>query len=175
MKRNIKTLAIIFSVVLNIVFTGAYLYHRSDTDLSIDHHFTNRRHLLYEELNLSQEQLDKIEPIRDRFHAFLDQQGHAIQDNRLELVDLLARENPDRKEIDDKQKKIRALQGQMQEKVIDHLLEGSRIFTTEQRAKFFALLKGRIETNEEGFPRRSGLRRVLGNDESTRRRENEPK
>ncbi len=153
MKRNIKTLAIIFSVVLNIVFTGAYLYHRLDTDLSIDHHFANRRHLLYEELNLSQEQLNRIEPIRDRFHAFLDLQGYAIQEKRLELVDLLARENPDRKEIDDKQKKIRALQGQMQAKVIDHLLEESRIFTTEQRTKFFALIKGRIEKNDNPRPR----------------------
>jgi len=153
MKKNIKTLAIIFSVVLNIVFTGTYLYHRSGMHLSIDHHLTNRRILLYEELDLSREQLDKIEPIRDRFHAFLNQQGHAIQDRRLALIDLLAKENPDRKGIDDKQKEIQTLQGQMQAQVIDHLLEESRIFTPEQRAKFFALIKGRIEKNDSLRPR----------------------
>ncbi len=152
MKKNLKTLAIIFSVVLNIVFIGSYFYHKSDL-FPLTGHQANHNRLLYEELNLSLEQLDKIEPIRDRFHAFLDQQGHAIKERRLELIDLLARENPDRKEIDDKQKKIRTLQGQMQAKVIDHLLEESRIFTTEQRKKFFEIIKGRIEKSDGPRPR----------------------
>ena len=152
MKKNIKILAIIFSVVLNIVFLGSYLYHKFGLHLSPGHQMNHNR-LICEELNLSREQLKKFEPVRDRFHAFISQQGHAIKDKQLELIDLLTKENPDREAIGAKQKEIHTLQGQMQAKVIDHLLEEREIFTVEQREKFFALIKGRIEKSESPRPR----------------------
>ena len=152
MKKNLKTLAIIFSIVLNLVFIGTYFYHQFDqqplTGPQGDH---NR--FLVEELNLSREQIDRFAPIRDRFHAFLSRQEHAIKDKQLELISLLAKENPDREAVDVKQKEIQTLQRQMQAKVIDHLLEESGIFTSEQRQRFFALIKGRIEKSVNPHPR----------------------
>lgn len=152
MTKNLKTLAIIFSVVLNIVFTGSYFYHKANL-LQLMGHRTNHNRLLYEELNLSREQLDRFGPARDRFHAFVNELGRKIKFKQLELIDVLAMENPDRSAITAKEKDIRGLQQQMQAKVIDHLLEESSLFTPEQRGKFFALIKERIEKSNGPHPR----------------------
>lgn len=152
MKKNLKILAIIFSVVLNVVFIGSYSFHKVDR-LHMTGHNGNHNRFLIKELNLSQEQLDVFDPIRKRFHAFIDQQGRAIRDKQLELIGLLAIKNPDRKAIDVKQKEIQAMQRQMQTRVIDHFIEESGIFTPEQREKFFGLIRKRIEKSEAPRPR----------------------
>ena len=144
MKRNLKILAITFSVALNLVFIGSYLYHNSGLFLPLAGHPANRDRPLYEELDLGRDQLARIAPLRDSFHAFVNEQGGKIKAKRLELIGLLAVERPDRRAIASKQGEIQALQLEMQARVIDHLLEESRIFTPEQRQRFFALIKGRI-------------------------------
>lgn len=152
MKKNLKTLGIIFSVALNIVFIGSYVYHRSVAPFISDQN-THHHRLLYEELNLSREQLDRFRPIRDNFHAFLNKQGRKIKAERLELIDLLAKKDPNRRAINAKQEEIQILQQQMQAKVIAHLLEEGKIFTPEQRKEFFGLIRDRIEKSESPRPR----------------------
>jgi len=152
MKKNLKILAIIFSVALNIVFIGSYFYYRS-CPLAVRGHQANNNRLLYEELNLSREQLERFGPLRDRFHAFVNEQGRKIKAGQLELIDLLVGEAPDRKAIAVKRKEIQTLQGQMQTGVIDHLLDESGFFTPEQRRKFFALIKERMGKSSGPRPR----------------------
>ena len=152
MKKNLKTLGIIFSVALNIVFIGSYVYHRSVVPFISDQNAHHHR-LLYEELSLSREQLDRFRPIRDNFHAFLNQQGRKITAERLGLIDLLAKKDPNRQAIEAKQEEIQVLQQQMQAKVIAHLLEEDKIFTPEQREEFFGLIRDRIEKGENPRPR----------------------
>ena len=152
MKKNLKALCIIFSVVLNIAFIGSYVYHKSGLLAPAVRH-ANHNRLLCEKLNLSREQLERFGPLRDSFHAFVNEQGRKIQAKQLELIDLLTREHPGRLAINAKQEEIQALQRQMQAKVIDHLLEESRLFTLEQRQKFFALMKRRIEKSSTPRPR----------------------
>jgi len=146
MKKQLGTLAVVFSVVLNLAFIGSRVYHASGL-----FHAANRaaRHdrPLYEGLGLDRDQLDKFTPLRDRFHAFVTEQGRTIKTKQLEFVDLLAGENPDRRAIDAKQEEIQVLQRRMQTKVTDHLLDESKILTPEQRRKFFDLIKSRIETS----------------------------
>jgi Spy/CpxP family protein refolding chaperone len=152
MKRNLATLGIIFSVVLNVAFVGSFLLQESGL-FSRAARGTPRSCLLYEELNLTPEQLEKFAPLRDDFHAFVDLRGRQIKSKRLELIDLLAIGEPARKEIDAGQKEIRVLQRRMQAKVIDHLLEESKILTHEQRERFFALIRARIEKSAAPRPR----------------------
>ena len=149
--KNFKILAITFSVILNIVFMGSSLYHGVGplTPAAQQGH----KRPLYEELGLSRAQLKKIKPIRDNFHAFVNDQGRRIKVKELELVALLAKQRPNRRALAAKQEEIRALQRQMQTKVIDHFLEESRIFTREQRVKLFTLIRGRIEKNGSPRPR----------------------
>jgi len=157
MKNNFKILAVTFSVALNIVFIGSYFYHESSLS-PLSGRQGEHDHPLYEELNLGRDQLDRFKPLRDSFHAFVNEQGRKIKAKQLGLVDLLAKEKPDRRAIDAQQEEIQSLQRQMQASVIDHLLEESRIFTTEQRQRFFALIKGRIK--ESSGPRPQWMSRT---------------
>jgi len=152
MKKNLKILAIIFSVVLNIVFIGSYFYYRSGPLAQMGRQ-ANHNRLLYEELNLDRDQLDRLKPLRNSFHAFVNEQGRKIKARRLELISLMSEQNPDGRAIDAKQEEIQALQRQMQTKVIDHLLEERGILTPAQRQKFFALIKERIEKSSGPRPR----------------------
>jgi len=142
--KNLKILAIVFSVALNVAFVGSYLYSRfgasADVARQADHH-----RLLYQELDLDRDQLDRLKPLRDSFHAFVNEQGQRIKAKQLELVGLLAQEKPDRRAIAATQQEIQTLQRQMQAEVISHLLEESRIFTPKQRQRFFLLIRQRIE------------------------------
>jgi len=150
--KNLKTLAIIFSVVLNIVFIGSSFYHSSGR-LALADHQVKHAHPLYAELELSRAQIDRLEPLRDSFHAFVNEQGRKIKVKQLEFVGLLAKEKAGRNAIEAKQEEIQVLQRQMQARVTDHLLEESRLFTPEQRQKFFALIKERIEKSDGARPR----------------------
>jgi len=152
MKNNLKILAIVFSVVLNMAFIGSYLYSRSGASAQVARQADHSR-LLYQELSLDRDQLDRLKPLRDSFHAFVNEQGQRIKAKQLELVDLLAQEKPDRRAIAAKQERIQALQRQMQAEVIDHLLEESSIFTPRQRQRFFTLMKERIEGSVGPRPR----------------------
>jgi len=152
MKGKIKVLAVIFSVVLNIVFIGSYFYHKADL-LPLTGRRTNYNRPLYEELHLNRQQLDRFMSGRDKFHAFINGQGRKIKARQLELIGLLAMDNPNRLMITAKKKKIQALQQQLQARVIGHLLEESRILTPRQRQKFFDLIKGRIKESNGPRPR----------------------
>jgi len=152
MKKNIKMLAIIFSVVLNIVFSASYFYRQADRRYFRAHQ-TGHHRPLYEELDLTRTQRNRFASARDSFHAFILAQGRKIKGKQLELIDLLDNPDPDRRAIDTRQKEIQALQQQMQDKVIAHLLEESGMLRPEQRQKFFALIKERIEKSRSRRPR----------------------
>lgn len=152
MKKNLKMLAIIFSVALNIVFVGSYFYYQSVLFYR-KQHALNRNHLLYEDLDLTRAQRTRFASTRDSFHAFIRAQGRKIKIKQLALITLLAGKNPDRGAIDAKQHEIQTLQRQMQTQVIGHLLEESGMLRPQQRQRFFALIKRRIEKSRSLRPR----------------------
>jgi Spy/CpxP family protein refolding chaperone len=134
MRRHIKTLAVIFSVALNLAFLVGYGVRR----------FSDRPRFAYEDLDLSEDQRVRIEAGRDRFLSALNDIGDRIIAKHLELMDLIAAEPTDRQAVEGKFQEIHSLQQSMQSNVMEHLLEDKQILTPEQRAKFFALLKSRI-------------------------------
>lgn len=140
MKKSIKTLAVVFSVALNIAFLAGYGLRK----------LSDRPKFAYEELNLSPEQRKHIEDARDRFLGAINELGDRILSRQIELIDLVAAEPVDRQAIEAKFEQIHALQQTMQQRVVEHLLENKQTLTPEQRAKFFAVLKTRIL--EQGAP-----------------------
>jgi Spy/CpxP family protein refolding chaperone len=149
MKDNLKNLLLIFSIMLNIVFVGGTSYF-SFSSSSIASKPAPSCPFLYQELNLTTEQLNKVEPARDRFHGRLSEIGGDIKTRQLRLVDLLAAPEPDRKGVEDVQQEIKTLQQTMQDTIISHILEQARVFTPEQRIRFFELMKDRIEHSQPG-------------------------
>jgi len=147
MKENLKNLVFIFSIALNIVFLGGTSYYRLTSGSSAAKPAPNCP-FLYQELNLTKEQLSRIEPARDRFHQRLSEIGGDIKTRQLRLIDLLAAPNLNRKAVEDMQQEIETLQQTMQNTTISHIMEQTGVFSPEQRSRFFELMKGRIERGQ---------------------------
>jgi len=150
MKNNLLRLAILFSVVLNVAFLGTYLYKAGPRWMRVDH--PQSEVLPFQSLHLTQEQKKKFDPIRLKFHEQVGEISGEIKREQLRLVDLLAQSEPDLNSVRETQMRIRDLQRRMQDTVIGHLIEESAIFTTDQRARFFRILRERIEKAERACP-----------------------
>lgn len=151
MRKNLKTLAVLFSVVLNIAFVTFAAYWRWSF-ANVPQSPSGKGALLYEQLDLTAEQLRQFAPLRDRFHAQMSRIGNEIRAKQVELIDLLAVPSPERQAIHAQQERIRDLQRAMQDAVVSHILEESKVFTGEQRMKFFQLLKERSQLNGRPCP-----------------------
>ncbi len=151
MKKNLLSIFMLFSVTLNLVFVGSYLYHKFIHPAAYEGPACNGQ-LIYRELNLSSEQISRFAPERDRFHAFVDHQSRLIREAEIELIDFLSADSPDREAIEKKQKQIQSLQQALQKRVIEHLLREAEILTPRQRARFFGLIKERIIHSPAGRP-----------------------
>jgi Spy/CpxP family protein refolding chaperone len=141
-KQSIKTLAVVFSVALNIAFVAGYGVRK----------LSDRPKFAYEQLDLSQEQRKKIEPARDRFLRTVNEIGNTIVLQQIETMDLIAADSVDRRAINAKFQEIQLLQQSMHQQVVEHLLEHKQIFTPEQQARFFAVLKSRIREQSAPGP-----------------------
>jgi Spy/CpxP family protein refolding chaperone len=139
-KTNIKTLAVIFSVILNIAFVAGYVARI----------FSERPTFAYEELELSNDQRTRFEAARNRFLPILNENTDKIIRRHIELMDLIAAEPVDRQAIDSKFQEIRSVQRSMANSVVEHLLEDKQILQPDQQEKFFAVLKSRIQ--KQGAP-----------------------
>jgi len=150
MKGNLRCLAILFSVVLNISFLGAYLYRAAPRWVGRDQ--PRGDVFPYQALHLTQEQERNFDPVRRKFHTRMHDVGSEIKREQLKLVDLLAQSEQNLRSVRATQEKILELQRGMQDVVIDHLIEESAIFTADQRAQFFRILRERIEKAEPASP-----------------------
>jgi Spy/CpxP family protein refolding chaperone len=150
MKDNIKRILCMASVALNVVFATTYVTYKLPSLAGRDQPAPNAP--LYLQLDLTPDQLTRFEEERDRFHARLRELGQQIKIKQVELIDHLASTPPDRQAIDGKQQEIRRLQAEIQDRVVLHFLQESRLLTPEQRTRFFHLVKTRIETSFEACP-----------------------
>ncbi len=150
MNENIKKILFIASVALNIVFAATYATYK--VPLLTGFQPAAPRGPLYQQLNLTPEQLTHFEAERDRFHARLQELGEDIKAKQIELIDLLGATPPEQKDIEQKQEEIQRLQGAVQDRVIAHFLQESSLLTSEQRARFFELIKARIGTSAPVCP-----------------------
>jgi Spy/CpxP family protein refolding chaperone len=141
MKQSIKTLAVIFSVALNLALLAGYGIRK----------FSDRATFAYEQLDLSKEQRQHIQNTRNRFLGALNEIGNGIVARQTEIIDLIAADSVDSSAIERKFEEIQSLQRSMHQRVVNHLLEDKQIFAPAQRGKFFAVLKSRIR--EQGAPR----------------------
>jgi hypothetical protein len=140
MRRNLKTLAVIFSVVLNVTFAASYAWRR----------FHNQPRFAYEELDLTHEQRTRFEAGRVPFIQHVNRIGNAMIARNIELMDSIAAEPGDVKAIHAKLAEIRSNVQSMQDVVVKHLLEDKQILDAGQRKQFFDVLKARIRA--QGAP-----------------------
>jgi Spy/CpxP family protein refolding chaperone len=150
MKDNLKTILFIASIALNVVFAGTYVTYKLPSIAGV--HQPAPRGPLFLQLDLTPEQLTRFKAERDRFHAQIQELGLQIKTKQIELIDLLGATPNDQQAIQRKQEEIQRLQGAVQDRVIVHFLQESSHLSSEQRTRFFQLVKARIETSVQACP-----------------------
>jgi hypothetical protein len=140
MKSSIRTLAVIFSVGLNVAFVGSYVYQM----------LTRHPTFAYEEMRLDHDQQARMMSSRDRFIGDIDRVGNRIIDLHVGFIDAIAADPPDRTAIQAKLDEIRVQQQSMQQFGVEHQLEDKSVLRPDQRQQFFGTLKQRIRS--QGMP-----------------------
>jgi hypothetical protein len=150
MKESLKSVLFIASIALNAVFAATYFTYKLPSLVGVQQ--ATPRGPLFLQLDLSPDQLTKLNAERDRFHTQLQAPSQEVKAKQLDLIDLLAAEPPDQPAIEKKQEEIQRMQGTVQDRVIVHFLQASSFLNSAQRTRFFQLIKGRIEAGIQVCP-----------------------
>jgi Spy/CpxP family protein refolding chaperone len=152
MSRNLKMLAVIFSVVLNGAFVASYAWRK----------LQERPRFAYEEIELTAEQRARFDAGRTQFLRSVHKIGNRMIEMNVQLIDLIGADPADDSAIQAKLDEIQSNAESMHQVVVQHLLEDKQILSPEQRGHFFNALKARIRAH--GAPRPAWIPR----DEHTR-------
>ena len=155
--RN-KTLigALIFSVAINaaVLTSWGYQYFRTRHPVSSNAcPFAPQEHHFYQQLDLSQPQLQQIDPVAHKFHGRIAKLHAAMEVKKNRLVKLLSEEslNPDK--IEQLRREMAGLQQEIQKDIIQHIINIKNILTSEQQQRFFALLHKSLQQEHNWFAR----------------------
>ncbi len=88
--------------------------------------------------SLTPEQRTQLQEMRQKFHDETSQLRESIFSKRQELRSLWSDPNADPKVIINKEKEVRELQDQMQDKMVQFRLEARKVLTPEQISQFGA-------------------------------------
>lgn len=151
MRRKLKILLVIFSVSLNVAIFAVWLWHSmlvwlgggwpweskgADTDEAI-------WCPLHRQLGLSRKQWNRIEPCLLRCRAKAQYLRKKMEALRLNMVDLIAASQVDRRAVDAKREEIHAAQAMMQELVIGHLIAEKELLAPGQQKILFDMIRSR--------------------------------
>jgi Spy/CpxP family protein refolding chaperone len=107
---------------------------------------------LYQSLDLSKDQLSKMEPVAQKFHSRLAELGSAMEGKRELMIDLLAK-GGDSAAVETLRKKMAGIQDEIQREVIVHIVEIKRILDPGQQERFFTLMRQTmIQAKNSGLP-----------------------
>lgn len=105
-----------------------------------------------QQLNLSQDQMQKIQAIRDRYKGQMEQRGQALRQAQQELGNLMAG-TASANEIRDKHRQVEQLRQQLAEMRFESMLETRDVLSTDQRRQLGQMMQQR---RENGTPRPGG-------------------
>jgi len=97
---------------------------------------------IFEALSLNPDQLKLFQDKAALFHEALDKKQANVAQLRTSLLGLMRAENPDRKAIEAAISDISAVQRQMQETVVAHMIEFKSMLDQDQQKKFLNLIQG---------------------------------
>ncbi len=106
------------------------------------------------DLNLTQEQMQKVQALREAHWQEVAPLQNELRSKQLELRSLWMQPNPEQEKIAARQKEVNALREKIQEKATKHRLEMRQILTPDQQAK--------LETSYGGFAAGPGFGRKGG-------------
>jgi Spy/CpxP family protein refolding chaperone len=140
MKRHLSAVALACSLILNVSFVGGYAFKR----------FAGFEKPVEEDIEASPEQRAQMKQMREEFLEGVEEIAQRMSGLHTELVDAIALEPADPGAIESTFAEIRSNQRAMQRLVAGHLLAVKGMLTPEQRIRFFALLKERMQSQTFG-------------------------
>jgi Spy/CpxP family protein refolding chaperone len=154
-----KSKWLVFSLMLSLAVNAAvlatigYHYYRNKClVLSVPCPMSPGDNHLYQSLDLSKDQLSKMEPVAQKFHSRLAELGSAMERKRELLVDLLAK-GGDSAVVESLRKEMSGIQDEVQKEVIAHIEEIKRILNPNQQQRFFSLMRQTmIQAKNSGLP-----------------------
>jgi len=153
MLRQAKPLLIILSVAVNVAFVGVWLAFAAAPRMRWQETSCepgNRETVwcpLHRELNCTPEQWEKIEPRLRDFRIAADAICQEIGQCRMQIIDLLADQEPDLSAVKATQESILAGQRRMQTLVVEQLTYEKSVLTSQQQQRLFDLLRSRSGGN----------------------------
>lgn len=144
MKNSILKFALAASLILNIsiLATAGYMYYKqSDYWVSPFGTKMKRDKFLFEELSLSPDQLKTMKERAMDFRTEIDRRRKEIVGKRMEMLNLMRADIPDRRAIDTTISDISRMQEEMQQVVAVHILEEKATLDRNQQKKFIDLIE----------------------------------
>ena len=158
MRSKWLTLILILSLAVNagVLASMGYHYYVNASDRSSapcpmspgDSH-------LYQSLGLSKAQLEKMDPLAQKFHGRLAELGAAMGEKKEVLVTLL-RNNSDPVKIENLRKEMAGIQDEIQKEVITHITELKKILDPDQQQRFFDLMRQSMTHAQSPWPQNHG-------------------
>ena len=152
MRNSILKLALAASLILNIsiLATAGYMYYKqSDYWVSPFGVKMKKNRFLFEELSLRPEQLKTMKERAVNFRTEIDRRRKEIAEKRVQMLNLMRADIPDKKTIDTVISDISGKQEEMQRVVAIHILEEKATLDKAQQKKFLDLIENAM-TKEGG-------------------------
>lgn len=100
---------------------------------------------MFEKLNLSADQKQKMQAVRDRYKDQISQRMQAVRQARQELQTMMAGAN-NTSQVRDKHRQIMGLRQQLEEVQFESMLSMREVLTPEQRSQWSQLIQQRRES-----------------------------
>jgi Spy/CpxP family protein refolding chaperone len=152
MKNSILKFALAASLILNIsiLATAGYVYYKqSDYWVSPCGVKMKKDRFLFEELSLRPEQIKTMKERAVDFRTEIDRRRKEIKGKRMEMLNLMRGDIPDRRAIDKAISDISRMQEDMQRVIAMHMLEEKTTLDKDQQKKFMDLIENAM-TKEGG-------------------------
>lgn len=145
MWKTFAPVLIVLSVAMNVAFAGtwAVCMTKAYWPIGAGEGDSTVWCPLHRQLDVTPDQWRLIEPRMREFHAKSQAICEELGRLRVEMIGIIAAENPDRQAIAAKQEEIRAGQQRMQELVIEHLLGEKQVLTLDQQNRLFQMMRER--------------------------------
>ncbi len=104
-----------------------------------------KENMMFEQLNLSAEQKQKMQGVRDRYKEQISQRMQAVRQGRQELQTMMSG-TANTSQIRDKHRQIMGLKQQLEEVKFESMLATRDILTPSQRSQLSQLMQQRRET-----------------------------
>ena len=159
MKSRLLIIVLFLSLAVNAGVLGAMGYHyysyATGTSPTAPCPLSPGDGYLYQSLGLSPAQLAKMEPLARKFHGQLAELGTVMEGKKGQLVDSLQK-GADPTRIENLQKEMAGLQGEIQKEVIAHIMETKKMLNTQQQEHFFKLMRRSMTIAKVPWPPLNG-------------------